>query len=164
MNKKILILIAIILITSGIGVTSALQSSHNISNNKTEDIVQEEPTQEPEQPKEVISSTPIEPVTPTTSTAPEVLPGQTQLPLNDKPVEPTTAPVIDVKQYAKDKFDQMAAQGIPGMQWNCFNNLIQDQLQWNLSTAAVDQSIEKIRGQYSSTCAAYASYKETGSY
>lgn len=158
MRKNILIISTITVLIASIGVVSAVKSSNNSTNNKEEVAMQAE------------VNDPILPKTEQTAEIQETQsssePVQTSLPLDTSTSNTTSAPELpfDPKAYAHSKMDGYIAQGQSGMNWNCYENLITDSTNWNINASQIDLTFEKIRGQYPSTCAAYAAFKENGSY
>jgi hypothetical protein len=76
--------------------------------------------------------------------------------------EPVSEP-FDAQLYAQTKLDERAKQGF-AVNATCFNKLMYEAHAWNLTQDEVDTAINKVFTQYSSSCAAYYTFQQTGSY
>ena len=104
----------------------------------------------------------------TQETTPEVQTGTVQ-PVQNQPNQTPaeTAPAVqeepfDAQLYGLSLLQAKASQGI-SMNADCYNKLMVDSTGWNMSREQVDTTFAKVLS-YSSTCAAYAQFKSTGSY
>lgn len=102
------------------------------------------------------------------STTPEAQTPVVQ-PVQNQPAQstPEAAPAVqeepfDAQMYGLSLLQERAKQGM-NMNAECYNKLMVESTGWNMTKTQVDSAFAKVLG-YSSTCAAYAQFKATGTY
>lgn len=90
-------------------------------------------------------------------------------PVQNQPAQstPEAAPAVqeepfDAQMYGLSLLQERAKQGM-NMNAECYNKLMVESTGWNMTKTQVDSAFAKVLG-YSSTCAAYAQFKATGTY
>lgn len=158
MKKRLIIGIAIAAVLSVGAVTNAMIGNSDVKENQAS--VQRSEAVEPP----VLHSDTVE----TKETTPEVQTPKVQ-PVQDQPAQTSTetAPAVqeepfDAQLYGMSLLSAKAQEGM-NMNAECYNKLMVESTGWNMTKAQVDSAFAKVLG-YSSTCAAYAQFKATGTY
>lgn len=159
MKKRLIIGIAVAAVLSVGAVTNAMIGNQPVQENKAS-----------VQRSESVDTSHSESASvDTQSTAsPEPVVEQVQ-PVQDQPSQTSTqtAPAVqeepfDAQMYGLSLLQEKAREGM-NMNAECYNKLMVESTGWNMTKAQVDTAFAKVLG-YSSTCAAYAQFKATGTY
>lgn len=156
--KKIIIVGAVVSVLAIGGIVNAVTGSKPVKENQAS-LQRSESVESP-----VLHSDTVE----TQSTTSEVKANDVS-PIQNQPAQPQpeSSPAVqeepfDAQLYGMSLLQQKAQEGM-NMNAECYNNLMVESTGWNMTKAQVDSAFAKVLG-YSSTCAAYAQFKATGTY
>lgn len=156
--KKLIIIGAVAAVLSVGAVTHAMINNEPVKENQAS-LQRSEAVESP-----VLHSDTVE----SQATTPEVKANDVS-PVQNQPAQTQaeTAPAVqeqpfDAQLYGLSLLQAKAQEGM-NMNAECYNKLMVESTGWNMTKAQVDSAFAKVLG-YSSTCAAYAQFKATGTY
>lgn len=155
-RKLIIIAVAVVVTGSVIALPNNDKEQLNLMTQEETSVPspeQQHSQQEPLDEAQVVQDTTGEQ---NTTTEPTVQPQEQAEP------QPEPEP-FDAQLYAQGELQKLSNQGY-SVNVRCFNDLMTQAHNWNMTKAEVDQAVSKVTKQYSSTCAAYATFKQTGVY